>query len=125
MGLSSVGVISIWGDAPDEGKKQLIFMFVGLGCLIAFQAVNYLHIGRFAWGFYVISILMIAYTLLPFIQAGPGDSRLFRVPLTGGAYNWINFGPIKVQPAELMKIAFCMVMARYLRFRSNYRTLIG
>ena len=27
--------------------------------------------------------------------------------------------------AELMKIAFVMVLARYLRFRSNYRTVLG
>lgn len=123
--LALIGVISIWGDTPEEGKKQLVFMFIGLGCLIAFQAVNYLYIGRFAWGFYVISLLLILYTLLPFIQAPRGDQRLFRVPETGGAHNWINAGPIKIQPAELMKIAFCMVMARYLRFRSNYRTFGG
>jgi cell division protein FtsW (lipid II flippase) len=29
------------------------------------------------------------------------------------------------QPAELTKIAFIMVLARYLRFRSNYRTVVG
>jgi cell division protein FtsW (lipid II flippase) len=42
-----------------------------------------------------------------------------------GAYAWIFFGPASLQPAELMKIAFVMVLARYLRFRSNYRTLTG
>jgi cell division protein FtsW (lipid II flippase) len=34
-------------------------------------------------------------------------------------------GPMALQPAELMKIGFVMVLARYLRFRSNYRTLKG
>jgi cell division protein FtsW (lipid II flippase) len=29
------------------------------------------------------------------------------------------------QPAELMKVAFIMVMARYLRYRSNFRTIGG
>jgi rod shape determining protein RodA len=42
-----------------------------------------------------------------------------------GACNWINLPGFSVQPAELVKIAFCMVMARYLRFRSNYRTFGG
>ena len=29
------------------------------------------------------------------------------------------------QPSEVTKIAFVLVLARYLRFRSNYRTLSG
>ena len=32
---------------------------------------------------------------------------------------------ITLQPAELTKIAFALVLARYLRFRSNYRTAFG
>jgi len=38
---------------------------------------------------------------------------------------WINLGLLHMQPAELMKVAFCVVLARYLRFRSNYRTMLG
>ena len=37
----------------------------------------------------------------------------------------IDFGVIRFQPSELTKIAFVMVLARYLRFRSNYRTVTG
>jgi rod shape determining protein RodA len=117
--LSLTGVITIWGFDPGEGKKQLIFLVVGVGCLIAFQAVNYLYIGRFAWGFYILSALLILYTVLGVSLHLPGVKEI------NGACNWINFGPMSLQPAELMKIAFCMVMARYLRFRSNYRSFIG
>jgi cell division protein FtsW (lipid II flippase) len=42
-----------------------------------------------------------------------------------GAYAWIDFGVIRFQPSEVTKIAFVLVLARYLRFRSNYRTLSG
>lgn len=116
--LSLIGVISIWGDNAAEGRKQLVFLFIGLGCMLAFQAVNYLHIGRYAWGFYIISLGLIIYTLM-------GPLRVPGVKQINGAYAWIDMGPIKLQPAELLKIAFCMVMARYLRFRSNYRTFTG
>ena len=51
--------------------------------------------------------------------AVPGIRRV------NGAFAWIFFGPASLQPAELMKIAFVMVLARYLRFRSNYRTIYG
>src|SRR5947207_13850005 len=36
---------------------------------------------------------------------------------------WINLGILHMQPGDLMKVAFCVVLARYLRFRSNYRTI--
>ena len=42
-----------------------------------------------------------------------------------GAYAWITIGPVSVEPAELCKFAFVLVLGRYLRFRSNYRTLGG
>ena len=40
---------------------------------------------------------------------------------------WINLlGPIvSLEPAELMKLAFVLVLGRYLRFRSNYRRFSG
>jgi rod shape determining protein RodA len=128
--LCGLGVCSIWADrnAPGEaieGKKQLLFIGVGLVCLIACQAVNYLKIGRWAWTFYGVAILLIIYTILPFTHAEKVSHALFRVPLRGGAYAWINLGPMALQPAELMKVGFIMVLARYLRFRSNYRTFGG
>jgi cell division protein FtsW (lipid II flippase) len=118
--LSSVGVLSIWVTAPADGLKQLIFLGVSLACMLLFQAVNYQRIGLWAWPFYLFSLGLIAYTLvaqklggLPFVHA------------TKGAWAWINLGSVSLEPAELMKIAFVMVLARYLRFRSNYRTMIG
>jgi cell division protein FtsW (lipid II flippase) len=47
------------------------------------------------------------------------------VPNIKGAQAWIDFGPLHLEPAELMKLAFCMVLARYLRYRSNYRAVKG
>ncbi len=117
--LSLAGIITIWGFEAAEGKKQLIFFFIAIGCMIAFQAINYLHLGRYAWGFYILSALLILYTVVGVPLHLPGVKEI------NGACNWISFGKFSLQPAELMKVAFCMVLARYLRFRSNYRTLNG
>ena len=119
--LCTIGVCSIWADSATDGKKQLVFIAVGAACLIAFQAVNYQVIGRWSWAFYGVSMLLIVYTLLP----GVPRSGFGSVPVINGAHPWIKFGPFSLQPSELMKIAFVMVLARYLRFRSNYRTLKG
>src|SRR5688572_31202061 len=63
--LCALGVCSIWAHAPADGKKQLIFIGIGSGCLILFQAVNYQRIGRWSWAFYLVAIGLIIYTLLP------------------------------------------------------------
>jgi rod shape determining protein RodA len=121
--LSAVGVLSIWADTRfnlrPEWPKQLAFLVAAFACMSVFQAVNYQKLGRWAWGFYILSFALILYTVVgskvtvPFVRQ------------VNGAYAWINFGPASLQPAELMKIAFVMVLARYLRFRSNYRTFLG
>jgi cell division protein FtsW (lipid II flippase) len=125
--LSSLGVLSIWQDksmdGTSDGPKQLVFLFIALGCMALFQIVNYQKIGRFAWPLYVVSLLAISYTVLGAIKGGKAPIPLVRQ--TGGAYNWIYIAGFSIQPSELMKIAFVLVLARYLRFRSNYRRFMG
>lgn len=124
--LTTVGTLSIWADSQtrpgagaDDFRKQLIFLGVSVACLAAFQVVNYQKIGRLSIPFYIVSLGLILYTVVGSQISVPFVRRI------NGAYAWINFGPASLQPAELMKIAFVMLLARYLRFRSNYRTLVG
>ena len=124
--LTFLGVLTIWAVGPTlrppnpgMGKKQLIFFAVAVACMVAFQAVDYRIIGTYGFAFYGGSALLILYTIVGSVITVPGVTK------RGGAYNWIDFGPIALQPSELMKVAFVMVLARYLRFRSNYRTLGG
>lgn len=119
--LSGIGIVSVWADDPAAGKKQTMFLGIAFVAMMAFQAVNYQTLGRLAWGFYILSVALCLYTVVPFTH---GDG-LLRVPYRNGAYAWINLGVMTLQPAELMKISFIMVMARYLRFRSTYRTVLG
>ena len=130
--LSCLGSVSIWAysaSTPDllhrgEGAKQLLYLAVAGGCLFAFQAVDYRVIGRWVWPFYVISLALVVYTLLGGMAEGHGHPLPF-VHGTKGVYCWINLGPISLEPSELAKVAFVLVLARYLRYRSNYRTLGG
>ncbi|MCS7034241.1 MAG: rod shape-determining protein RodA [Phycisphaerae bacterium] len=121
--LSAVGILSIWADSRAdgslEGPKQLIYVCIGLMAMAAFQWIDYRRIGRFSWAIYLLAIGLIGYTLLGQVVSVPG------VRGVKGAFNWIKFGSIGLQPAELAKIGFVLVLARYLRFRSNYRTLRG
>ena len=122
--LSAMGILSIMAASRPDGIKQCIFAAVAIVCLSLFQAVNYQTLGRWAWGFYAVSLLLVLYTVLGNVAQAHGHP-LPGVHTTKGVCAWINFGPISLEPAELMKIAFVMVLARYLRYRSNYRTLRG
>jgi cell division protein FtsW (lipid II flippase) len=118
--LSVVGVLTIAAYEPAQAKRQLAYMGVAMACLFAFQIVNYLKIGRYAWGFYALSFLPLLYTVIGSAMNVPFVEK------RNGAYNWIQLpGGMSVQPAEIMKVAFIMALARYLRHRDNYRSLIG
>ena len=125
--LVTIGIVSIWADSrsdplrQNDHLKQLVFLVIGITAMVAFQTISYLKIGRWAWPFYLLSLLLLLYTVLPGVpQRGFGS-----VPLRNGAHAWIDFRVMAFQPAEVTKISFVMVLARYLRFRSNYRTVAG
>lgn len=125
--LTSIGVTSIRAHDSADAMKQITFACIGLVLLVAMQTVNYQIFARFAWGFYFISLLPLLYTVAGSAigNGRAGDNPLPLVYNVNGAYAWLKFGPIGMQPAELTKIAFIMVMAHYLRYRNNYRTLWG
>jgi rod shape determining protein RodA len=117
--LSSAGVLSIYYSKPDLGIRQLIYMALAVACMAGVQAINYAIIGRYAWPFYFGSLGLVLYTVVGAHVPLPGVNSV------NGASAWINLGFMSLEPSELMKISFVMVLARYLRFRSTYRTLPG
>src|SRR5687767_10412589 len=98
--LAGIGIVSIAahsaGDAKagSDAQKQLMFAFLGVGLMFAMQVLNYQTIGRFAWGFYVLSFALLVYTVAPGVPQG----GFLGVPEVKGQRNWINFGPLKLQP---------------------------
>src|SRR5688500_11292752 len=123
--MEFLGSCRIWHYPRADGVKQLVFLGIATVVMLLMQAINYQKVGRWAWGFYIVSLLLLLYTIVPWTHVPASSQALFRVPYRGGAYAWINMGPMSLQPAELTKIAFILVLARYLRFRSNYRTVMG
>src|SRR3954464_7582606 len=69
--LVSIGIVSIWADSRNDPLrqydhvKQLVFLGVGIVAMIVFQTISYVKIGRWAWGFYLLSLLLLLYTVLP------------------------------------------------------------
>ncbi len=127
LGAISIAAYSHWTPNPlhkGEGTKQLLYLAIAFGCLVAFQAVDYRILGRFVWPFYILSLGLVVYTLLGGVADRHGHPLPF-VHGTKGVYCWIDLGRVSLEPSELAKVAFVLVLAKYLRFRSNYRTLRG
>lgn len=129
LALSALGIYAIdlgSADATDTGLvtmsgvvlKQSIFLGVGVFGALFVAVPHYRFIRLFAWPLMAVVLALLVFLLVPFVPASIVTPR-------NGARAWINLGPVDLQPAELAKIAYVLVMADYLRFRENHRTILG
>src|SRR5689334_22749044 len=107
--LCAMGIISIAADAPDDALKQLMFLGIGVGLMALFQAINYQVIGRWAWVFLIGSLVLVLYTVVGAMRGG--DNPLPLIRKVNGAYAWLRIGAMSVEPSEITKIAYILVMA--------------
>lgn len=117
--LIALGTVSIHATDPSSALKQMAFAVLGVGVMGASLTVSYQRIGRYAYFLFGVMLVLLALLLC---------DKVINLPLikpTFGARRWIQLGPVKLQPSELMKIAFILTLARYLQFRKNYRRLGG
>jgi len=125
IAMVSLGVVCInitsGVDATGLGGfalKQLLFLPIGLlaGALAA--APHYRFVGRLTPTLVVLTVAMLVLVLIPFTPE-------WFVKPKNGSRRWINLGVADFQPSEIAKIAYVLMLARYLRFRKNYRRLRG
>ena len=118
VGLTCIGMAAMGAAHPDFAAAQRKWLFVSflamLVCLVPHPRV----IGM------ATLPLMILITALLVLLVLPGVPR-WLVPVRNGTRAWINLNFMMFQPSELAKIIFVIALARYLRFRENYRTLAG
>jgi rod shape determining protein RodA len=82
---------------------QIIWVTLGIGLIIAslFIDVRAIFNSRWlVWGFYGGSLFLMLLAL-------------FTAPLIRNTRSWLVFGPISVQPVELMKVALILLCANY------------
>ena len=110
---------------PTEGQalgavagRQAIFLAIGLVAAIGTCAPSYRLLVPMTWPIMMGVVGLLVFVLLPFVPEAIVTPR-------NGARRWINVGFTDFQPSELAKIAYVLVIAGYLRYRSNYRTLFG
>jgi rod shape determining protein RodA len=121
------GPASQYEDLANLLKKQLFFVGAGAVVFILINSFNYRRLGPHGYWIYAFILFLLTLLLV--------DKYLINIPdiliqETRRAYRWIKipFTGLSIQPSELCKISYILVLAWYLRYKSNYRrfsSLIG
>ena len=116
--LMSIGYMAISAseradpDMQGYATKQAIFACVGLLAFVGIALVPYQVVGRLAYPLFAVTLaILVLVLMLPEIHHG--------------ARRWIGLGVIAIQPSELAKISFIILLAWYLRMGDHYRKLLG
>lgn len=126
MGLASIYVTDthyVAGhDGPANAVKQSVRIFVSGVVALFVLRIGYQRIAQHAYAIFIAAILL----LIPLLVA-----RVLHTSMGGltaprnGAYRWLHLPGFPLQPSELMKVAYVVALAYYLRFRKNYRSFTG
>lgn len=92
-------------------ERQQLGFILGLACMIVLSIINYSFIIKFYWPIYILSVFMLILVRLY------GDSG-------GGAARWFEFGGLRFQPSELVKILLILFYAQFImKHEDNFNTI--
>ncbi len=106
LAASVFGIIMISSASPTPGRHvavQLAALVLGIVLMGVLIVLDYEYLAGIAGYLYIGSIVLLILVLIPGI--GTYDN---------GARSWFRFGPIGIQPAEIVKIAFIVTFAKHL-----------
>ena len=120
LGLLLLGILALSGLEVRLGLTwvdnwhvlQLIGVVIGLAAAVALLLVPYKTIVSRAYVFYGLNLLLLVLVL------AAGSER-------NHARRWLAFPGFDFQPSELMKLTLVVTLARFIRFRSSYKTFTG
>lgn len=103
--LACVGFAMLYsvagGSFSPWAGKQMVYFAAGLVLLVAAAVTDIRFWMSIAYPAYVVSLLLLVAVLFV------GHTAL-------GAQRWLEFGPLQLQPSEVMKIALILALARFL-----------
>lgn len=97
---SAPEALQSYQDSTAYLRKQGIACIIGLFLMFTLSKHDYRKLRRFAWPLALVSLILLAVTLVPGISVtAKGSSR------------WIPLGPVQFQPSEMAKTATILLMA--------------
>jgi len=122
LGLSLLGIGAIRtaeaGNNTSYASAQTVWLCIALVAMLICLVPHPRQISLAAFPGAIVTLFLLIFVIMPFVPASIVSPR-------NGARSWINLGFMSFQPSELAKIVFVIAVARYLRFRENYRTIWG
>lgn len=97
LGLVGVSLAIIASTTPELFTQQLIFIIIGLFLYFLFASVDYRVWPKFTWFFFSLAVIFLIITFLG--HEVRGSSR------------WIDLGWFRLQPSELIKPFFVLMIA--------------
>jgi rod shape determining protein RodA len=120
-----MGLLSLWTQSPASTSdlsgsaisqsfflKQLTFLGVSLAVMGLVAWPHYLNYRHLAFVVYLVLLGLLVLLLV-------------KGQVVNGARCWFSIGPIKVQPAEFMKIALVLVLANVLMYGRDVQSWKG
>lgn len=86
------------GVAKGVFWRQAVWMVISFGGLLAAASVRLRHLENIVWPAFLFSLLLLALTLL----IGPKIA---------GSQRWLALGPVRLQPSELTKVTYILMMS--------------
>ncbi len=105
--LILIGILIIFSASSKENEMQKYFIrqsyFLIISLIVFFSVLNihYETFDRWAYIFYIFSIILLL--------------SVYFFPAQAGARRWITFGSFGIQPAELAKISLIFTLGQYLK----------
>ena len=109
--ITSIGIVFIKSADESYVRHQQEGFVLGLVLMVIVSFISYSFVLKFYWVIYAVSIgLLVAVKLF-------GDSG-------GGAQRWFEFGGIRFQPSELVKILLILFYAAFImKHKENINTV--
>jgi cell division protein FtsW len=118
LGLGCIAVFSssdalsehYYGSSTAMVLQHMMKVFVGLVLLVVFARMDYRVFRRLAMPLVLVSMAMLAMTLIPHFPLAISKK---------GATRWLNLGFMVVQPAEFAKLSLVVYIAKMLSLINN------
>lgn len=112
MGISAIRVAERADDRiAGYSMKQIHFACVALMFFVVATVVPYGHLGRWAYPLFAGTLAVL--------------TLLFFLPENRNCHRWIDLKVMMVQPSEIAKLTYIVLLAWYLRTGDHYRRLTG
>jgi cell division protein FtsW len=106
---SSILAMERFKDAQFFLKKQVFFVFIGMGAMVLLTKLDYHRLKKWAYPGIVLSVILLLLIFIPHVGIR-----------AGGARRWLNLGFFSFQVTEMVKICIILFLAHFLTRKVNY-----